>query len=152
MKTSLVALIIVIALCAPANATWLWNWSYSGGGISAAGTFTTTDAPDASGFYRITEIAGQRNGVAITALTPAGAGIPGNGPYVVDDLVRVAGSQLTLNGFGFALSDGTYSSPFFGGSANPQGYLEFYSAPASSSTNEKPIVFSATIAPAPAAK
>jgi hypothetical protein len=152
MKLSLTALIVVVALCAPAHATLLWNWSYEGGGVSAAGTFTTDDTPDASGFYRITGLTGQRNGVAITALTPAGAGIPGNGPYVVDDRVRVAGSQLTVNGFGFALSDGTYSSPFFDGSANPSRYLEFYSAPATGSTTEKPIVFSAAIAPAPAAK
>ena len=30
-----------------AQAALTWNWQYSGAGISAAGTFTTDDAPDA---------------------------------------------------------------------------------------------------------
>ena len=56
----------------PAEATIIWDWSYTGVGISAAGTFTTADTPDGSGDYLITAITGQRNGVAITGLTPTG--------------------------------------------------------------------------------
>ena len=52
-----------------AQAALTWSWQYSGAGISAAGTFTTEDMPDADGFYQITGITGTRNGVAITGFS-----------------------------------------------------------------------------------
>jgi hypothetical protein len=52
----------------PARASLLWHWSLSGTGVSAIGTFTTGDAPDDQGFYRITGIAGTANGATITGL------------------------------------------------------------------------------------
>jgi len=150
MKQLLAAIAATLALCAPAHATRLWNWSYSGSGISASGAFTTTDTPDASGFYRITGVTGQRNGVAITELTPAGAAIPGNEPYTVDDLVRVAGPQLTVDGLGFALADGSYSSPFCASSSDKPACKEFHSMPASRSSAEGAIHFNASLAATPA--
>jgi hypothetical protein len=149
MQRALAALFLGAALCAPAHATLLWNWRYDGDGVAAAGTFTTADAPDASGFYQITEIAGQRNGVAITALQRAGTSTPGNPGYPVDDLIRVVGPQLTKAGFGFALADGSYGDAFFLDSANPPQYLEAHSATQPPAFKEVTIRFSASIAPAP---
>ena len=93
-----------------------WSWDYSGAGIAAGGTFTTTEAPDSAGFYTVTAITGSRNGVAITGLEPDGSAIPGNDPYAVDNLVSIAGPQLTWNGFGYALADGSWVNPFSDGS------------------------------------
>ena len=93
-----------------------WSWDYSAAGIAASGTFTTTDTPDSAGFFTVTAITGSRNGVTITGLEPAGSAIPGNDPYAVDDLVSVAGPQLTWNGFGYALADGKWVNPFSDGS------------------------------------
>src|SRR5262249_3383901 len=84
----------------------------SGAGISAAGSFTTVDTPDPSGFYLITAIAGERNGAAIVALQPTGTPIPGNEPFAVDNLVKVDSPQLTTLGFGFAIAGGTFANPF----------------------------------------
>jgi hypothetical protein len=93
-----------------------WSWDYSAAGIAASGTFTTTDTSDLAGFYTITAITGSRNGVAITGLEPEGSAIPGNDPYAVDDLVSIAGPQLTWSGFGYALADGSWVNPFSDGS------------------------------------
>lgn len=137
----------VAALTATAGpaAALTWTWSYSGAGISAAGTFTTVDTPDASGFYLITAIAGERNGAAIVGLQPTGTPIPGNEPFAVDNLVKVESPQLTVHGFGFAIAGGTFSNPFFADFLQPPTYLEFFSAPPS--TSELPITFSATPTP-----
>ena len=124
-----------------------WTWSYSGAGISAAGTFTTVDTPDSSGFYLITGIAGERNGAAIVGLQPTGTSIPGNEPFTVDNLVKVDSPQLTTHGFGFAIAGGTFSNPFFADFLQPPTYLEFFSAPPS--TSELSIAFSATPTPLP---
>lgn len=118
----------------PSQAAILWAWSYSGNAISANGTFTTEDTPDGSGFYLITAITGTRNGVAITGLQPTGTPIPGNAPFDVDNLVRLAGPQLTHSGFGFALADGTYANPFFADFLPVPEYLEFFSLPPYSGT------------------
>jgi hypothetical protein len=45
-----------------AKALLVWNWSYSSAGVSASGTFTTNDAPDAAGFYQIVGITDTDNG------------------------------------------------------------------------------------------
>ena len=132
-----------------------WNWSYSGDGISAAGTFTTADTPDSSGFYLITGIAGVRNGATIIGLQPAGTPIPGNEPFAVDNLVRLESPQLTKNGFGYAIEGRTFSNPFFTTSLEPPAYLEFFSAPPLTTgvrgpeDSELPIQFSAAPAPLP---
>ncbi len=148
MNLFFAAICVVIALCSCAHAK-LWNWSYDGAGVSAAGTFTTADAPDASGFHKITEVTGQRNGVAITRLQPAGTATPGNPGYPVDDLIRAAGPQLTKAGFGFALADGSFGNAFFLDSASPPQYLEAHSATQPPAFKEVTIRFSASIAPAP---
>jgi hypothetical protein len=120
-----VVLTALILGAVPAEgATMQWNWSYSGAGISASGAFTTDATADADGNYLITGITGQRNGVDIVGLTPTGTANPGNDPYVVDNLVGKTGVQLTLRGFGFALSNGYDSNPF-----NNLGYYEYLSVP-----------------------
>jgi hypothetical protein len=124
-----------------------WKWSYKGEGVAASGTFTTKDAPNSDGFYEITAIAGQANGVAITGLTPAGTAVPGNDGYRVDDLVRADAPRLTMHGFGYALANGTYANPFYGAHfANPD-YYAFFSDPAKRRTSEPAVAFSATIVP-----
>jgi PEP-CTERM motif len=132
-----------------ASASLIWNWNYSGTGIVASGTFTSTETPDASGFYQITGITGTRNGETITVLQPTGSAIPGNEPFAVDNLARLNGPQLTHNGFGYATADGNYANPFFADFLSPARYLEFYSAPpftggAGPEDSELPITFFAT--------
>src|SRR5271165_777367 len=90
MMRILIAAAILLMHGQSAKALLLWNWSYSGAGISASGTFTTNDAPDAAGFYQIVGITGTDNGAAITGLQPTGTAIPGNEPYSVDNLVSGA--------------------------------------------------------------
>ena len=109
------ALLLASAFSATAAAgSTLWNWSYSGTGITAGGTFTTEDTPDANGAFLITAITGIRNGSLITGLEPPNTAIPGNEPYAVDDLVFSGpGQQLTVDGFGFATADGNFANPFF---------------------------------------
>lgn len=136
----------------------LWNWSYDGTGITAAGTFTTDDTPDGGGHYEIIAITGSRNGVAITGLMPAGAPIPGNEPFNIDNLVSLAAEQLTGDGFGYQLADGNYVSPFYASFLSPPGYLEVYSAAPfvpgfnnfGPEDSELPITFSAVPVPEPA--
>ena len=116
---------------------------------------TTDDAANADGFFPITGISGARNGVAITALQPAGTSIPGNEPFLVDNLIRAGGPQLTGNGFGFALADGTFANAFFADFLTPPGYLEFFSAPPFApgvigpEDSERPVAFTARV-PEPA--
>ena len=149
---------IMLGLClwmaAPAHASLLWSWSYTGAGIAAGGTLTTTDTADAQGFFQITGITGTRNGQTITGLQPAGTAIPGNDGFPVDNLIRASGPQLTGNGFGFAITDGTFANPFFADFILPAGTLEFFSAPPFTSAigtedSELPVTFTATV-PEPA--
>lgn len=107
----------------------LWRWSYRGENILAHGTLKSTDTADADGFYLITAIAGERNGETIIGLQPTGTAIPGNEPFAVDNLISAQDHQLTGNGFGYALEDGTYANPFFADFLSPETYLEFFSAP-----------------------
>jgi hypothetical protein len=141
----------VLAAAAPAEASLLWTWSYSDAGISASGTLTTDDAANADGFFPITGVLGARNGVAITALQPAGTAIPGNEPFLVDNLIRAGGPQLTGNGFGFALADGTFANAFYADFLTPPGYREFFSVPPFASgvvgpgDSERPVAFTARV-------
>ena len=124
-----------------------WRWSYRGEGVTASGAFTTKDAPNAGGFYEITGITGQANGVAIAGLEPPGTSIPGNDGYLVDNLVRTEAPQLSLHGFGYKLANGTYANPFYGAHfAKPDTYA-FFSDPAKRHTSEPAVTFTATIAP-----
>jgi hypothetical protein len=132
----------------PAAASTLWNWNYSTSGVNASGTFTTVESPDSNGGYLITGITGTRNGQTITGLQAPGTWIPGNEPYVVDNLVFLGpGPQLTSAGFGFSIAGGSYSNPFYAGFLSPPVYLEFFSTPPTHT--ELPIAFSATPVPTP---
>ena len=141
--------VLAVAFVYPADAERLWLWQYSGDGFSARGSFATDDVPDKAGFYRITGITGSRNGVEITRLQPAGTPIPGNEPYAVDNVIRAGKPQLTGDGVGFALADGTFANVFFGESHTPQSYMEFFSSPVGKSggggarQSESPVVLSA---------
>jgi hypothetical protein len=141
------AFVIAAALVAlPADALE-WRWSYQGEGVAASGSFTTTDTPNADGFYDITKIKGEANGIAITGLQPAGTSIPGNDGYPVDGLVRTEAPQLSLHGFGYALADGTHANPFYGDHFVPPGVYAFFSDPANRKTSEPLVKFTATIVP-----
>ncbi|ACK71318.1 conserved hypothetical protein [Gloeothece citriformis PCC 7424] len=106
-----------------------WNWSYSGTGVNASGTFITNDIPDDLGFYLITGITGTRNGETIIGLQPTGTPIPGNEPFIVDNLISLNSEQLTGDGFGYFTSGGNFVSPFFASFLQPAVYLEVFSAP-----------------------
>ena len=108
----------------------LWRWNCQGSGINASGTFTTREAPNADGFYEITGITGEANGVSISGLQPTGTAIPGNDGYPVDNLVRAAVPQLTIHGFAFALTNGTYANPFYGVAFFAAGILRLPLRPA----------------------
>ena len=58
-RRSIVAAVFILVAPLPGQASLLWNWSYTGAGIAANGTFTTDDAPDSGGYYRITGINGR---------------------------------------------------------------------------------------------
>jgi len=140
-------LLVGFTLFAPRAEALEWKWSYQGEGVAASGAFTTNDKPNAEGFYEITAVAGQANGVAITALQPPGTSIPGNDGYPVDNLIRTMAPQLTKHGFGYALADGTYANPFYGAHfAKPDTYA-FFSDPVNRKTSEPAVAFTATIVP-----
>src|SRR3984885_15735257 len=141
---SLITFAALIAL--PAEAVE-WRWSYQGEGVTASGSFATKDAPNADGFYAITGIKGEMNGVAITGLQPPGTSIPGNDGYPVDGLVKAEAPQLSLHGFGYALADGTYANPFYGDPFLPAGFFGFFSAPPNRRASEPLVKFTATIGP-----
>jgi hypothetical protein len=137
-------LLIVGALVAPPAEALEWSWRYQGEGVTASGAFTTKDAPNADGFYEITGIEGEANGVAITGLQPAGTSIPGNDGYPVDSLVKTEAPQLSLHGFGYALADGTYANPFYGDHFVPPGVYAFFSDLKTHKTSEPLVKFMAT--------
>ncbi len=146
MKFAVLLLIAAALGACPAEARE-WRWSYQGEGVTASGAFTTKDAPNPDGFYEITGIKGEMNGVAITGLQPAGISIPGNEGYPGDNLLRTDAPQLTLHGFGYALADGTYANPFYGAHFVPPGVYAFFSDPANRKTSEPAVAFTATIVP-----
>jgi hypothetical protein len=135
----------------------IWDWNYSGINITASGTFITEDSPDNLGYYQITGITGQRNGENITGLFPTGTAIPGNEPFIVDNLISVNPQQLTGDGFGYSTDGGNFVSPFFASFLPTPGYLEVFSAPPlipgfenlGPEDSELPIKFSATIRSVP---
>jgi hypothetical protein len=124
-----------------------WRWSYSGEGVSALGTFVTKDKPDADGFYEITSIGGEANGVPIAGLEPPRTSIPGNEGYPVDNLVRTGAPQLSVHGFGYRLADGTYANPFYAAHFAKPGDYAFFSDPGNRRTSEPEVTFTATIVP-----
>ena len=130
-----------------AQASIVWQWSYSGAGVSASGTLTTTDSADSNGFYSITGVSGEQNGVAITGLQPVGTAIPGNEGYPVDDLISKDGPQLTVNGFGFSLADGSYANPYYADFNSPPGYALVLTNPADGFFSEPSIAFTASPVP-----
>jgi hypothetical protein len=147
-RLALAAIVLAGFSTLPAAGSQLWNWNYSASGITASGTFTTLDSPEASGGYLITNITGSRNGEAITGLQAPGTAIPGNEPFTVDDLVFPGpGPQLSGDGFGFATADGNFSNPFYADFLSTPGYLEFFSTPPftgePSDSTELPVQFSA---------
>jgi len=120
-----------------------WTWTCAGEGFAAKGGFTTGDAPNADGFYSITGVTGEANGVAIVGLQPAVTAIPGNEGWPVDNLVRLSEPQLGEGGFGVALSDGSFANPFYGARFEPPGFLAVLSDPAHKRWSEPRVTFKA---------
>jgi hypothetical protein len=92
-----IILATTLAIAAPASAK-VFDFSYTGPGIDASGTFTTTDTPDADGFYTITSIDGTRNGIAMTLLPPGS--YPADGPN--DNLVQPNANMVDFGGVSFS--------------------------------------------------
>lgn len=145
MRLALLLVIGAAMLARGVQASQHWNWSYQGPEVNASGTFTTTDTANADGFYEITGITGEANGVPITGLQATGTSMPGNDGYPVDNLVGLGSLQLTKNGFAFALANGTYANPFYGKQFSPPGYYAFLSDPAAGRSSEPSISFTAAI-------
>jgi len=80
-----------------------FSFSYSGTGVDASGVLTTTDTPNSGGFLTITDITGQRNGSAITAILAPGSFPNDNPPNGVpnDNLFSATEPFLTFNGFSY---------------------------------------------------
>jgi PEP-CTERM motif len=137
-------------LSAPASASLLWHWQYTGVDIEARGQFTTTDSADSNGYYEIIGITGTRNGAAITSLTPTGEGIPGNEPYVSDNLLRPGlNSQITKYGFGFSTADGRYANPYWADWLDPKRTMEVLTTDPDTFIDEVAVSFSAELIPEP---
>ena len=140
----ILALVFGAALFAgDAKAAMQWRWTCEGPGLEAKGTFATEDKPDADGFYTITGVEGQANGVAITGLQRAGTAIPGNEGWPVQNLIREREPRLSAGGFGFALADGSFVNPFFGARFKPPGFLAVISHPANGQWREPRVSFTA---------
>ena len=137
--------------------TMEWGWEYHGDGIVANGTLHTKTTEDDEGYYTITSISGERNGVKIVQLTEIGVPIPGNEDYAVDNALRKPTDdkrgQLRSAGIGLRLEDGTYLNPFYASWREPPTYLEVYSAfpfvfgfnNSGSEDHELPVTFSAWV-------
>jgi hypothetical protein len=140
---------VLISVSDAAAAPLQWSWEYVSPGVSASGTLMTNEVANGAGYFQIIGITGSRNGVNIVRLQPAGTAIPGNEPYPVDNLLGPGEQQLTDNGFGFALADGTFANPFFAHKRVPPTYLEFFSAPhrmpgdTAAGASELPVSFTA---------
>lgn len=123
-----------------AQAALLWDWGYTGAGVNAWGTITTSDVANSEGFFEITGIAGMRNGDAINSLQPAGTSIPGNEPFVVDNLINASGG-LSGDGFGYGTQSGSFANVFFADWASPPGVVEFGTRPSEQTTSELGVSF-----------
>jgi hypothetical protein len=145
LKFALSLLTAAIALIAQGAEALEWRWSYRGEGVTASGGFTTQDAPNADGFYEITAISGEANGVAISGLETAGTAVPGNDGYPVDNLIRAETPRLTEKGFGYALANGTYANPFYGAHFAKPDYYAFFYNPAKGKTSEPAVAFTAAV-------
>jgi hypothetical protein len=119
----------VAMVAGDAEAAMHWRWKCAGPGFEARGEFTTEDKPGPDGFYSITGVTGEANGVPIVRIQPAKTAIPGNEGWPVDNLIRAAKPQLSPGGFGFALADGSFANPFFGEHFDPTGFLAVVSDP-----------------------
>jgi hypothetical protein len=114
-----------------------WEWRFEApndplyGTVLAEGLLHTTDSPDSNGFFSILEATGQRNGVAISALLPAGSSIPGNASFTSDNLVRPGSLPLTSHGFNVSFADGSYSNFFTATFLDPVVDFDFHSVPPS---------------------
>lgn len=135
---------LAVMLALPVQASPVWTWSFTGDALDASGTLSTAEVPNSAGYYLITALTGQRNGVAIIGLQPTGTAIPGNDGFPVDNLISGSDEQLTGNGFGFETADHAHSNPFFANFLAPVGYAEFYTfGTAGSMFTELPVTFSA---------
>ena len=124
IKNLLLATVTAIGVSAAghAQAFLLWNWTETGPGIAASGTFSTTAAANADGYFVIEAITGTYNGSAITGIWPAATWIPGNAPYALDNLFKpmarpypaIGPGTFTNNGLGFSIANGNHENWFYG--------------------------------------
>lgn len=100
MKHALFASAALFAAAAPASAA-TFGFSATGTGLTAMGTFTTTDTTttvDGRQAFTITGLTGTFNGQAITSLLPAGTNIGGE---LTDNLLFEAQPFFTFGGVAF---------------------------------------------------
>ena len=149
------------AMKPPSSLDWKWEFRSLGGEdepIVAGGTLVTSAMPDEQGAFVVQQIIGQRNGVPIESVYPAGEAIPGNtdpttgAPYAGNNLLLKPGQngvpQLDANGMQFSLTDDTYSNVFYASYLDPPSYLEMHTKPPfpagpTRPNTELPVVFEA---------
>jgi hypothetical protein len=147
LKLAYALVLLAAAAADKAEASMRWRWTCEGPGFKASGEFATGESPDADGFYPITGVTGEANGVAIVGLQPAKTAIPGNEGWPVDNLVRSTKPELSHGGFGFALADGSFANPFYGARFAPPGYLVVITDPARRHWSEPRVDFKVIRAP-----
>ena len=120
---------LLLPLLQAAQLDWTWEYADVNGTITASGVLTTEDVSDEEGFYNITSMSGERNGVAIANLTEVGEAVPGNEPFAIDNAIREGTdddpSQLRSAGIGLILEDGNYLNPYY--ASWETSYIEVYS-------------------------
>jgi hypothetical protein len=97
------ALALGAALLAPlgaAHAQLNFDFSYLGTGVSASGTFLTNGVLS-GGYYTVTGITGQRNGVAISGLVAPGGFFNNNRLFVSSPFVDNSGISYTAGGVAY---------------------------------------------------
>lgn len=95
---------VAVLVSAPASAA-VFNFNYTGTGITASGTFTTNDQPNADGFQLVTALTGTRNGLTLSLL-PVGTNFDG---VATDNRLSASSPYVTFNGLGLRAGNVNYA-------------------------------------------
>jgi hypothetical protein len=127
------AVCFVLGVSGSAQAAQFFDFSYSGLDVEASGRFTTTDL--VNGFYTITGISGQRNGVSIGSLAtlsipPVSNTLQVRNERVVSPNYAVTYETIISPNFAYRLGDGSnsifYINHFYRNSLPPRASYSYY--------------------------
>ena len=77
--------------------------------------------------------------------------VPREIPFAGTVTAPTFAGNLTGNGIGFTLADGSYSNPYYANWDSPPDYFEVFTLPATSTFSEVGVTFAATAVPEPGA-